>query len=129
MMKIMGLPSITHLLSWFIKYFILLSIGSLLLAILLTTRLYSDPFFYHSNVWAVFCFLVVFSCSLIAFTFLVSTFFSKGMAQLIWGKSYCNFFFCSNYSKFLVTDNHYADVCTLSVYVIFFKILPGQIWG
>lgn len=77
-MKIMGLPGWLHWVAWFLRSFIILLIAIILITIILKVNFNKNPVFVKSDGSVLFVFLILFACSTITFTFLISVFFSKG---------------------------------------------------
>lgn len=78
-MKMMGLNSWLHWVAWFTKYFIFLLITSAIMTIFLTMNTAEGRVIGKTNPLIIFLFLMCFSMATIAFCFLVSSFFSKGL--------------------------------------------------
>ena len=77
-MKMMGLRNWMHWTAWFVKAFIWLAVSSALLTILLTVGVKDGVgILNQSNGFLIYFFFISFSISCIAFSFLMSTFFSK----------------------------------------------------
>ncbi|XP_076468682.1 phospholipid-transporting ATPase ABCA3-like [Babylonia areolata] len=77
-MKLMGMSSAAHWTSWFLLFFFYLVIASAVYTLLMSVKLGSKPsVLVYSDPSLIFVFLVLYSISIIAFTFLVSTFVSK----------------------------------------------------
>lgn len=89
-MKIMGLPSWLHWTAWFTKIMIFMVISITLMVVLLKIRWESDiAVFTHSNGFALWLFLFVYSISVTMFIFMMSVLFSKAntaatIAGLAW---------------------------------------------
>lgn len=88
MMKIMGLPNWLHWTSWFLKEFILQLIIAILITVVLTVRWFPGTkvsTFNASNPFLIFILLLLYCCSIITFSFLISTLFSKANTASIAG--------------------------------------------
>jgi ATP-binding cassette subfamily A (ABC1) protein 3 len=80
-MKIMGLPGWLHWVAWFLRSFIILLLAIILIVIVVTVRGKKAPVFPHSDRTVLFFFFVLFACSTITFTFLISVFFTNGASR------------------------------------------------
>jgi ATP-binding cassette subfamily A (ABC1) protein 3 len=76
-MKIMGLPGWLHWVAWFLRSFIILLLAIILIVIVVKVNVQKAPVFTHSDGTVLFIFFVLFACSTITFTFLISVFFTK----------------------------------------------------
>ncbi|XP_076468710.1 phospholipid-transporting ATPase ABCA3-like [Babylonia areolata] len=100
-MKLMGMSSAAHWTSWFLLFFFYLFIASALYTIFLSVKLgSSQPLLVYSDPSLIFFFLVLYSISIIAFTFLVSTFVSKAnigaaLAGILFFAAFSLFFYVS----------------------------------
>ncbi|XP_076468817.1 phospholipid-transporting ATPase ABCA3-like isoform X2 [Babylonia areolata] len=100
-MKLMGMSSAAHWTSWFLLFFFYLVIASALYTTFLSVKLgSSQPVLVYSDPSLIFVFLVLYSISVIAFTFLVSTFVSKAnigatLAGILFFAAFSPFFYVS----------------------------------
>lgn len=78
-MKLMGMSASMYWLSWFIFSLVYMLIISLLFTIFFAIKLGGVAVFTYSHPTLVFVFFLFYGVSLIAFSFMISTFFSKGM--------------------------------------------------
>ncbi|KAJ3635397.1 hypothetical protein MTP99_008310 [Tenebrio molitor] len=76
-MKIMGLPGWLHWVAWFLRSFIILLLAIILIVIMVKLKGKKAPVFPHSDRTVLFIFFVLFACSTITFTFLISVFFTN----------------------------------------------------
>ncbi|XP_064211531.1 phospholipid-transporting ATPase ABCA3 isoform X2 [Tribolium castaneum] len=76
-MKVMGLPGWLHWMAWFLRSFVILLIAIILITIVLKVNFQKNAVFVHSDGTVLFVFFILFACSTITFTFLISVFFSK----------------------------------------------------
>ncbi|XP_044269295.1 phospholipid-transporting ATPase ABCA3-like isoform X2 [Tribolium madens] len=76
-MKVMGLPGWLHWLAWFLRAFMLIFVTVILMTILLKVTITYRSVFVYSDGIILFLFLLIFGCSTITLTFLISTLFSK----------------------------------------------------
>jgi ATP-binding cassette subfamily A (ABC1) protein 3 len=76
-MKIMGLPGWLHWVAWFLRSFIILLLAIILIVIVVKAKGKKAPVFPHSDRTVLFIFFVLFACSTITFTFLISVFFTN----------------------------------------------------
>jgi ATP-binding cassette subfamily A (ABC1) protein 3 len=77
-MKIMGLPGWLHWVAWFLRSFIILLLAIILIVIVVKLNVANAAVFTHSDGTVLFIFFLLFACSTITFTFLISVFFTKG---------------------------------------------------
>ncbi|KYB28525.1 ATP-binding cassette sub-family A member 3-like Protein [Tribolium castaneum] len=82
-MKVMGLPGWLHWLAWFLRGLLLTLVTVILMTVLLKIAFTSRPVFVSSDGTIIFVFLLLFGCSCITFTFLLSTLFSKATTAVI----------------------------------------------
>lgn len=91
-MKIMGLPSWLHWTAWFVKIMIFMVISITIMVGLLKIRFVADSemaVFTHSNGFALWLFLFIYSISVTMFIFMMSVMFSRAntaatVAGLVW---------------------------------------------
>jgi ATP-binding cassette subfamily A (ABC1) protein 3 len=76
-MKIMGLPGWLHWVAWFLRSFIILLLAIILIVIVVKLNVANAAVFTHSDGTVLFIFFLLFACSTITFTFLISVFFTK----------------------------------------------------
>ena len=82
-MKMMGLSPIIYWLSWFVTALIYMVIACLIFAVLLAVPVGSHgSVLPNSDPTLMFFFFLCFAMSVIGLSFMISTFFSKGMSQL-----------------------------------------------
>lgn len=77
-MKIMGLPGWLHWLAWFLRTFVILFIVVILMVVTVKVNFNYLPVFNRSDGTLIFVFLLIYACSSITFSFMISVFFSKG---------------------------------------------------
>lgn len=83
-MKIMGLPSWLHWLSWFVRTMVMLTISVLLIIVLLKIHWFHSPtaILPNSNFLLLGSFFVTYCVCLTTFSFLLSVFFSKAKSAV-----------------------------------------------
>uniref|UniRef100_A0A674NSB8 ATP binding cassette subfamily A member 3 n=1 Tax=Takifugu rubripes TaxID=31033 RepID=A0A674NSB8_TAKRU len=78
-MKMMGLSNWLHWSAWFLMFFLFISISVFLVTLLLCIRVSPNgAVLTHSDPTLVFVFLLIFTVATINFSFMISTFFSRG---------------------------------------------------
>ena len=78
-MKMMGLNNYLHWMAWFLKYFMFLLISIVIMTIFFTISVGKyGSVIGHTDPLVLVLFLVVYSISVICFSFMLSVFFKKG---------------------------------------------------
>ncbi|KAL8603343.1 hypothetical protein ACOMHN_039706 [Nucella lapillus] len=109
-MKLMGMSAAAHWTSWFLQFFIYLVVASAIYTLLMSVKLGSkQAVLVYSDPSLIFVFLVLYSITIISYTFLVSTLVSKAnVAAAIAGILYFAIFF-----PYYFLEQRYEDM-TLS---------------
>ncbi|KAK3590752.1 hypothetical protein CHS0354_030992 [Potamilus streckersoni] len=118
-MKMMGLSNAIYWLSWFVKSLIYLAVAMLFYTLLLSIKFtekgkvlsYTDPTLFY-------VFLFCYSLSVIAFSFMISTFFKKGITAasctgILFFLTFCVFYFLDGYYS-TMTQSQKLAACLLS---------------
>ncbi|KAK3590747.1 hypothetical protein CHS0354_030987 [Potamilus streckersoni] len=126
-MKMMGLNNVVYWLSWFVKCLIYLAVAMLFYTLLLTIKFtekgnvlsLTDPTLFY-------VFLFCYSLSVIAFSFMVSTFFKKAntaafCAGILFFLTFCVFYFLDKYYS-TMTQSQKLAACLLSNIAMAFGI-------
>jgi ATP-binding cassette subfamily A (ABC1) protein 3 len=80
-LKIMGLPGWLQWVAWFLRSFIILLLVIILIVIMVKVNVQKAPIFTHSDGTVLFVFFVLFACSTITLSFLISVFFKNGASR------------------------------------------------
>ncbi|KAK5642705.1 hypothetical protein RI129_008872 [Pyrocoelia pectoralis] len=131
-MKIMGLPNWLHWTAWFFKSFIMILISLIIMVALLKAPWYPGTeytIFTRSNPIILFIFLVLFSCTLITFSFAVSSLFSKAntaatFAGVAWFLLYSPFMaFQYKYDSLSLAEKLSTSLCSNSALAFGMKLI------
>ena len=82
-MKLMGMSVSMYWLSWFVFSLVYMVIACFIFTIFFCLKINSVGVFTYSQPTLIFVFFLVYAISLIAFSFMVSTFFQKGKNQTL----------------------------------------------
>lgn len=113
-MKLMGLSSTVYWLSWFFKAFLYLVIACAIYTILFAVKIGDKgSVLNNSDPSLLFVFLMCYSCSIISFCFMMSTFFTKAntganAGGIIYFLLYFPYFFLTNYYETMTRSEKMA---------------------
>uniref|UniRef100_UPI00398EE067 phospholipid-transporting ATPase ABCA3 isoform X2 n=1 Tax=Pristiophorus japonicus TaxID=55135 RepID=UPI00398EE067 len=118
-MKMMGLSNWLHWLAWFFKFFLFLTISVTLMTLLFCTKIFSHgAVLNHSDPSLIFVFLLIFACSTISFSFMISVFFSQAnvaaaVSGFMYFFTYIPYFFIAPRYRLMTTTQKVAS-CLIS---------------
>ncbi|XP_008193592.2 phospholipid-transporting ATPase ABCA1 isoform X1 [Tribolium castaneum] len=82
-MKIMGLSAWLHWLSWFLRYVLVLVVVIIAAIVIFKVQIALRPVFIYTDGTVLFVLFLIFGCSLITYSFLMSTIFPKAILATI----------------------------------------------